>query len=655
MKRWKLLCFTGLLWMGMCACDAAQAAASSVKESDSFLSYVRPDPSPPFRIVRDTGEKKGEYPIFEYTDDPKTEHLFRDSFMAESVRLFFLAQNLVNRPKETQAQTELRQASHPAYLLLSEREGGFPGTGFYLKQNGELLDHTGTPYVDLMKSTAASDYLGSMSQIYPHELGHVMYHLLSPDWDRTESRSVDMHYVSLTTDRRVAFDEGFAEHFENVSLDHEPDESRKAGLESSVRQARLTTATMVTGYERDYAWPMRLQLYRAAVPFWYQRFEMLKRHDWVMEGTIRFSTTQPTVGSPEQSIKYRNMGVRYDENKPRNVSEALATEGIVSALFTKLLSSDLKHRYREDTFYSAFLADASRTVDAKAVFTPLQNEYMKIFHVLHKYVNRTDSPLADFVQGYAAEYPDEKETLYRLLGEATGLSTKELEASPTEIWLLNKSHAHSYLAIDEAGSIRMPFYAFDLNAADVSDLMTFPGIREAEAKAIIRYRDNQSFFQDLDEVRKIPDLSAEAIQALLDGAYDPNFARESRAQTEQRLGENGLLQRLLTGSLWMLAKFALAWFGVFLLVYYLLVLRKRFELRRTLRIIVTNAVKMSVLVLFALASVLVGQPLLIFAVLSVLFLVIERFLVLRNRPQSKKKEAFCSSLFFSAVLLYSLS
>ncbi|KPV59938.1 hypothetical protein QJ48_08385, partial [Paenibacillus sp. A3] len=95
MKRWKLLCFTGLLWMGMCACDAAQAAASSVKETDSFLSYVRPDPSQPFRIVRDTGEKKGEYPIFEHTDDPKTEHLFRDSFMAESVRLFFLAQNLV--------------------------------------------------------------------------------------------------------------------------------------------------------------------------------------------------------------------------------------------------------------------------------------------------------------------------------------------------------------------------------------------------------------------------------------------------------------------------------------------------------------------------------------------------------------------------------
>ncbi|WP_084159590.1 ComEA family DNA-binding protein [Paenibacillus ehimensis] len=655
MKRWRLLCFTGLLWVGMGACYAVQAAASSVKETDSFLSYVRPEPSPTFEIVRDTGEKKGEYPIFERIDDPKAEHLFRDSFMTESVRLFFLAQNLVNHQKGALLQVEHPRSGIPAYLLLSEREGGFPRTGFYLKRNGELLDHTDTPYVDLMKSTASTDYLGSMSQIYPHELGHVMYHLLSPDWDRTESRSADMHYVSLTTDRRVAFDEGFAEHFENVALDHEPDEARKASLESSVRQARLTTETMVAGYEKDYTWPMRLQLYRASVPFWYQRFELLKRHDWVREGTIRFSTTQPSAGTPEQNIKYRNTGVRYDEGKPRNVSQALATEGIVSAFFTKLLSSDLKDRYLEDSFYAAFLSDASRTVNAKAVFTPLQNEYMKIFNVIHKYVNRTGSPLADFVQGYAAEYPDEKETLYRLLSEATGLSAKELEASPPEIWLLNKRYAHSYLAIDAAGSIQTPFYTFDLNAADVNDLMTFPGIGEAEAQAIVRYRDNQSFIRELDEVRKIPGLSPQAIQTLLDGAYDPNFARESRAQTEQRLGEDGLLLQLLAGSLWMLVKVALGWFAVFLLLYYVLALRKRFELRRTSSIVVTNAVKMIVLGLFGLASVLAGQPLFFFALLSGLFLAFERFLVLRKKTQGKKKEALYSSLFFIAVLFYSLS
>ncbi|WP_127490450.1 hypothetical protein [Paenibacillus ehimensis] len=125
MKRWRLLCFTGLLWVGMGACYAVQAAASSVKETDSFLSYVRPEPSPTFEIVRDTGEKKGEYPIFERIDDPKAEHLFRDSFMTESVRLFFLAQNLVNHQKGALLQVEHPRSGIPAYLLLSEREGGF--------------------------------------------------------------------------------------------------------------------------------------------------------------------------------------------------------------------------------------------------------------------------------------------------------------------------------------------------------------------------------------------------------------------------------------------------------------------------------------------------------------------------------------------------
>jgi len=61
--------------------------------------------------------------------------LFEYSFMRTSVKLYYLVQAyLIN-----EGQLELYE---PAYLLLSQNQGGFPKFGFYLLQNGLVIDKT---------------------------------------------------------------------------------------------------------------------------------------------------------------------------------------------------------------------------------------------------------------------------------------------------------------------------------------------------------------------------------------------------------------------------------------------------------------------------------------------------------------------------------
>ncbi|MCB0804250.1 MAG: hypothetical protein KDC05_00540, partial [Bacteroidales bacterium] len=197
------------------------------------------------------------------------------SSMNLSVKLYERIQYFLVNTGE-QDQTE------PAYLLLSQHQGGFPRHGFYLLQGDSLIDKSHVSYVELVKNNPGpEDHLGSMTQMYPHELGHVYYHLLTADSDSAAPGTTDIHYVTLVTDFGTAFNEGFAIHFENMARMFEPDPERKEKVLSDVILKKEKTEKRRGPFRRDFTFPGRIGFYRASMVFWYQDFEDIKRFEWV--------------------------------------------------------------------------------------------------------------------------------------------------------------------------------------------------------------------------------------------------------------------------------------------------------------------------------------------------------------------------------------
>jgi hypothetical protein len=110
----------------------------------------------------------------------------------EKIDLYFLAQIYLKNRNEI-AEIE------PAYIALTKNQGGFAKFGFQLLDGGTHVDKSKAPYVDITadNATARPDKLMSLTQLYPHELGHILYRLLSASESREEeSKNVDMHYFS---------------------------------------------------------------------------------------------------------------------------------------------------------------------------------------------------------------------------------------------------------------------------------------------------------------------------------------------------------------------------------------------------------------------------------------------------------------------------
>ena len=170
------------------------------------------------------------------------------SFVSDFMDLYFLAQSYLYNIGEI-------DDIESAYLALTENQGGYAKKGFSLKTGEGNLNKENTSYVDITTSAATAELnkLMSFSQLYPHEMGHVMFHLLSPE-DSTGSNtfSVDMHFFSLVTDYSTAFNEGFAEHIENLSRILEPNQKIKSGILNDIEKIEGASVQAIKGFEIDY-------------------------------------------------------------------------------------------------------------------------------------------------------------------------------------------------------------------------------------------------------------------------------------------------------------------------------------------------------------------------------------------------------------------
>ena len=173
-----------------------------------------------------------------------------------------------------------------------------------------------------------------------------------------------MHYFSVRTDYSTAFNEGFAEHIENVSRIYEKNEDIKKGIFADIERVKVQSKFAITGFENDFLYPFRIGYFKMSMPIWYQKYENLKRYEHVKNGTIKFLNTTLELDDVEDQLMIRNSGIRQNKNELRNYVQMLSTEGVISSFFTRLTQSEVGDHFLDASFYKTFL------IDTTVIFSP---------------------------------------------------------------------------------------------------------------------------------------------------------------------------------------------------------------------------------------------------------------------------------------------
>jgi len=570
------------------------------------------------------------------------------SFVSDLMELYFLAQSYLYNLGAT-------DGIQPAYLALTENQGGYARKGFYLKRGEVRLNKVNTPYVDITTgaATAGLAKLMSFSQLYPHEMAHVMFHMLSPE-DSTQSNtySVDMHFFSLVTDYSTAFNEGFAEHMENLSRLMEANAEIKSGILKDIETIEKTSIQAINGFERDLKYPIRVGYYKASMLNWYQKYEDYKRHVHALNGDIRYKNSTIQTFRVEDQLTYRNSGVKVNMDEFRNMVQVHSTEGVISSFFTYLSTSDLANNYQDISFYKNFIIDSTNLNQSpEKLFTPLQNQFMKYFHVLHNFVvanNSSGSQLDDFIAGYLLSFPADSAELCSIFKKTTGQTYTDV--LPPSIWLMVEDYNHRLLTFDPYGAITVPLYTFNLNAAGAEDLQTFKGLSRSDAEKIITYRDRIGFFSDLDQLKSVPGIQSELIEMIVSSALIPDDFEDKLNDFNPELSISSLLVKPL---LVLLSKSIIFFICMFVIVH-LLLMRKYEPGIRKMSILFIRYLLLWVCIVFSgLFLVFVGNQAILYGLMLSGILILSHVLIHRKQKE-KRIRSLAFTVLMSIVLLVSM-
>ncbi|MCE7864337.1 MAG: hypothetical protein DYG99_12425 [Bacteroidetes bacterium CHB5] len=525
-------------------------------------SFQRAAGQSDFVLLRSTEETIDSLPVMVPVSDTAaiykiTQQAINNTFMGQSIRLYDLAQQyLINQGKLIHPE--------PAYLAITTHQGGYAKTGFILRTGDQEIRKPDAHYIDLTEDNLRAPWnrLQSITQLYPHELMHVMFKLLSSGKDSIQSFNVNMHFFSVMTDYNTAFNEGLAESMENVARLYERNDSIRTGLADQVKRVEKYVNTRGQGFIHDAHWPLRLDYYAVSMLVWYSQFEDYKRFVFARnnEETFLRPATSRTL---RHSITLRNSGVENPKQKKKNQVQCMASEGFVSTFFTHLAEGPLPTSYREPTFYKNFLEDTTQQVDPRVAFSPVENLFMKYFQVLHRHVSYEKSEkaqLLDFMVGYQREFPDEAPVLLNLYKELSG---KEFSTEfPTPLWFLVRNYQHPALVMDPYGGLTVPIYTFDINMAESEDLLTLPGFTKEDAEVVIASRERNGLFLSYENVFTIPALPESARTVLRNQVMDKTYF--------DSLGEENLdIMAMIVAPLMHLLQEMLIWFLAFLLLIYL--------------------------------------------------------------------------------------
>jgi hypothetical protein len=413
----------------------------------------------------------------------------------------------------------------PNVLFVSEREGGYASRGLALKEDRKVRELPDLRYVELVldpQSVRQGDL-----DIYSHELGHVMMWTVWPA--RPEGRSPKQHVSMGITDEFMAFSEGWGIQFQRLAYDAIP-------RYQQIRRDQLD-------YKRDTRW------------LWHSNLDTRLRLDAVASNDYIRRKVLPQVDTTGMSIKdlifLDHTSPLFDPCRLKNAQEMLACEGVIATLFYRInTDSLLQHSYRDAAFYVPFLRGpipgGSKPQD---IFTPLENVLLKSAFVMHSMkdrLNERSSPFLEFINEWCTIFPEDKEELLSVfLGTTVGRTVTDslgaiyekmayagMIGNINEYRRLRKEYDDALarlktdvlakrVAFDanvgpqlwvENSDLSIPVSLFspepkfplniNLNTASVFDLASFRGISIAQAQSIIRARDQQGWFQSMDDARQ---------------------------------------------------------------------------------------------------------------------------------------------------------
>jgi hypothetical protein len=255
----------------------------------------------------------------------------------------------------------------------------------------------------------------------------------------------------------------------------------------------------------------------------------------------------------------------------------------------------------------------------------------------------------DFIDGYIQSFPDEADAIKKIFREDLGFEySPDLPAS---IWIMVKDHPHRVLAMDPYGSFKLPFYTFNLNAAEVPDLLTMQGISEREANRIIRYRDSAGYFSGPEDLKQFSGLSSATVKKIITSSYDREYAETMTQKSDFDFTIGKLLKK---PGLDLLSK-ASIYFILACFIAYIFLFRKETPGFKRKAILFSKYALLWILYIFAglIAAVLSVSPWLQFAVTA---LVINAVLVLIYRKSKNKlvrnlviSTAMCGCIIISLI------
>jgi hypothetical protein len=480
------------------------------------------------RILTTTGEMRDGLPVVHpHPDAAATERALTRGYSGRLLRLYALEQEFLRQ--------KTGATPAPAYLVLSDRQGGFPKFGFYLDE----VKQADVGWVDLHRDSRLSGRFGAMDQIFPHELLHVIVHQLAGE--PRESGGNQVHAVAVRTDPVNAFSEGFAEHAQILAVDDADADEETRGLPGQ-EQARARADREVAAYARDLArrwWPV--QPSRLRFMLWFSQSEQVLRYHAVKANLFARKSAVPdallTRADPYPAYLFQSVVPGTPNGTPKPASVILSTDGGVAHLIWRLVTDpSLQQRYRDDAFYASFGA-------ARPDVTPLDNVYLKIFAALYEGRAAT---AAGLLRAWARVHPEDAADLERIAHDA--LLGQALPDAP-ELWLANDALMTGTSLFDQYRALPRP-HTFDVNAAMPLDWTSVPGVTTEVAARLLA----DAPYPSVDALLKSPALT-EPVRARIAAMSAAMAQLLARAAGEEE-----------TLSLWAIARAYLWRLGALLMV-----------------------------------------------------------------------------------------
>ncbi|NQW05030.1 MAG: hypothetical protein HQ485_13560 [Acidobacteria bacterium] len=429
----------------------------------SVVSGVEAAQSTQLAVLTTTGETRDGLPVVAPLPDPGP-HLdvLTRGFSGRLLHLWALEQEFLRRQTGT--------APEPAYLVLSDRRGGFPQVGFYL---GDIRKPD-VGWVDVHRDSTLSGRLGALDQIFPHELMHVMVSQLAGPHRRSGGNQI--HAVGVRTDPVTAFQEGFAEHVQILAVDDPdavPTTHRLPGDKAAVTRADEARHR----YMRDLRgrwWPLERE--RLLFLMWYTKSEQVARYHGIKANVFAHAPVVPerllTSADPYRAYLWNSVIPGEPDDPIRPVGALLSTEGVVAHVFWRIATDGaLQARFLDAQFYEQFGTVASAV-------SPLENVYLKMFAALH--ISKA-STTTELLRAWATLVPSDAADLDRVARAALG--DQPLPTAP-EIWLANGALRTGTSLFDQYRQ-QPRLHTFDINAATQFDWHTVPGVSAPLAQRLL--------------------------------------------------------------------------------------------------------------------------------------------------------------------------